>query len=399
MKYRSLGKTGIEVSEIGIGTEHFPADKEIMAEILAVAVESGLSFIDILQTDPAGDGAYIWNGLGPLIKKYRDKLVLAAHWGIGYNYDLSYCRQTFPEALSQAGNEYIDVAMMTMVGESGREDEWIEESLKDLSRYQERGHIGCIGASAHDISAAIKLVKSGMLDVLMFTVNMTQSGDTQHQELYQACIENEVGLIAMKSYSAGLLLNVESKPTTITPVQCLSYVLSQPVSTTAVGIKNADELRAALGYCSATTSEKDYQPALDNLHQELAGHCVYCNHCLPCEEGINITSVVSINNWAKWGVQDWLEGMYSALPVKPTACIGQGDCMERCAFDVDIIGKMRHVVAVFEWDLWGKREEDELQEMARSLGIDEASKMSKGILIDSIRRVDPDLLYSGLDQG
>jgi predicted aldo/keto reductase-like oxidoreductase len=363
---------------------------------MALAVESGVNFIDILQTDPAGDGAYVWNGLGPLVKQYRDKLVLAAHWGIGYQYDLPYCRKTFPEALAQVGNGFIDIALMTMVGESGREDEWIEESLQELRQYKEKGQIGCLGGSAHDLSTALKLVTSGVLDVLMFTVNMTQAGEPQHQALYQACLENEVGLIAMKSYSASLLLKVAGQPTTITPVQCLSYVLSQPVSTIAVGVKNGDELRAALAYCEATRSEKDYQPALDNLHQELAGHCVYCNHCLPCEEGINITSVISINNWAKWGVQDWLEGMYAALPVKPSACIGQGDCVERCAFEVDIVGKMRHVEAVFEWDLWGKRDEDELREMAHSLGIDEASDMSKAILIDSIRHLDPDLLYRDL---
>jgi hypothetical protein len=70
--------------------------------------------------------------------------------------------------------------------------------------------------------------------------------------------------------------------------------------------------------------------------------------------------------------------------------------MERCAFDVNIVGKMQHVEAVFDWDLWGKRDEDKLREMASSLGIDEAGDMSKAILIESIRRLDPDLLYKGL---
>ena len=57
---------------------------------------------------------------------------------------------------------------------------------------------------------------------------------------------------------------------------------------------------------------------------------------------------------------------------------------------------MRHAEVVFEWDLWEKRDEEELLAMAQNLGIDEVSEMSKGILIESIRRVDPDLLYSGL---
>ncbi|MCP4544611.1 MAG: hypothetical protein GY832_46505 [Chloroflexi bacterium] len=396
MEYRTLGKTGIEVSAIGFGTEHLPPQRDIMAEILAVAVEAGLNYIDVLQTDPAGDGTYIWNDLGPLLKQHRDKLVLAAHWGIGPSYDLPYCRRTFPEALSRVGNDYIDVAMMTMVGEDGRQQEWLDESIKELNRYREKGHIGCIGGSAHDVSKAIKLVNSGALDVLMFGVNLTQHGDAQHQALYEACTAQGVGLVAMKPYSAGLLLNVDGKPTSITATQCLSYTLSLPVSTVAAGVKNADEMRAALRYFNASAEEKDFQPALSNVHRDLAGHCVYCNHCLPCEQGIKITSIISIVNWAFWGVQDWLKGMYAALPVKPSACIECGSCMERCAFDVDVIAKMRHAVALFEWDLWQKYNEADLQAMARKLGIDGSSDMPKRKLIESIRRADAELLYEGL---
>jgi hypothetical protein len=57
---------------------------------------------------------------------------------------------------------------------------------------------------------------------------------------------------------------------------------------------------------------------------------------------------------------------------------------------------MRHAVAIYEWDLWQKREETDLQEMADSLGIAGVSEMSKGMLIESIRRLDADLLYHGL---
>jgi len=84
------------------------------------------------------------------------------------------------------------------------------------------------------------------------------------------------------------------------------------------------------------------------MHRELAGRRVSCNHCLPCEQGINITSIISITNWAAGGVQDWLKDMHAALPVKPSACIGRGDCMERCDFGVDVVAKMSHAVALFE---------------------------------------------------
>lgn len=147
MQHRKLGKTGLQVSEIGFGTEHMPASKEVISEVLAVAVDAGLNYIDILQIDPAGGGAKFWDGFGPIVRKYRDKLILASHWGGGPEYDLGYCRRTFFEALSRVGNDYIDVAIMQMIDEPERQGKWLEESLKDLHRYQGQGYVGYIGGS------------------------------------------------------------------------------------------------------------------------------------------------------------------------------------------------------------------------------------------------------------
>lgn len=348
MEYRELGRTGIRVSAIGLGTEHFPMEPEVQAEILAVATEAGANFIDVLQIDPAGDGAYIWNGLGPLIREYREQLVLSCHWGIGYLYDLENCKRTFPEALKHVGNDYIDVAMMTMVGEPGRTGAWLDASLKELTNYKNAGQIGCIAAAMHDVDVAIDIVKRDAIDALMFAVNLTQANDERQQALYRACAEHEVGLIAMKPFSAGLLLQVEGQPTSVSPLQCLDYVLQQPVATVVPGVRSADEMRASLRYFDVPSSERDHTPALETVYQELAGHCVHCRKCMPCPVGIDITSIVAMVGWAKEGVQDWIKGMYANQQVKPLACNECNACMEACAFEVDIIGVMRRATELFE---------------------------------------------------
>lgn len=348
MEQRQLGDSGIQVGKIGFGTEHLPPDRDVIVEIVETAVAGGASFIDVLQTDPAGDGAYVWDGLGPAIREHRDKLVLACHWGIGYRFDLDYCKETFPKALERVGNGLVDVAMMTMVGEPGRTGAWLDASLSELESYKRDGHIGCIGASAHDVRAATELVVSGAIDVLMFTVNMTQQGDERQRALYKVCEERGVGLVAMKPYAAGLLLRVDGEPTSIDPLQCLDYALRQPVATVVPGVKNTDELRAALDYETASASERDHTSALPKVHRELAGHCVHCRMCMPCAKGIDITSIVAMVGWARGGVQDWLRGMYANQAVKPSVCDGQGACMEACDFDVDIVGVMRRAVELFE---------------------------------------------------
>jgi predicted aldo/keto reductase-like oxidoreductase len=87
---------------------------------------------------------------------------------------------------------------------------------------------------------------------------------------------------------------------------------------------------------------------LSNLRDRLAGQCVYCHHCLPCPENIDI-------GWVIWHV-DQVRGRdvaqvrewYAEFPVKASACVECGVCLERCPFDVDIYAKLREAVALFE---------------------------------------------------
>ena len=190
-----------EATADALGRMGLKYDADTIAEIIEVAVGAGANLIDVLQTDPTVDGAYVWDGLGPFLREYRDRVVLVAHWGIGYRYDLPYCRKTFPEALAEVGNDYVDVAMMTMVGEPGRSGAWLDASLKELERYKRDGHVGCIGASMHDVGAATELVRRDAIDALMFAVNMTQYEDERQQVLHRVCADHGVGLIAMKPFS------------------------------------------------------------------------------------------------------------------------------------------------------------------------------------------------------
>jgi predicted aldo/keto reductase-like oxidoreductase len=344
MEYRKLGGTGLDVGVVGLGTEHIEQKQETMESILRMAVEVGVNYVDLLYVE-----ADYWEKFGPLFRSYRDGLVLAAHWGSGPTYDLDFCQRTFGNMLSQVGNDHIEVALMTMIDDGERQGkEWREASLEHLRRYQEQGRVGCIGGSAHDASIALEAVNSGLLDVLMFPVNMIGHDDEKALALYQACQERNVGLVAMKPYHGGTLFTVNGKPSGITPQQCLEYVFSLPVSTAVPGPKNAQEWRATLHYLEASDAEKEYCPVLGDLRDRLAGQCVYCHHCLPCPQEIEI-------GWVIWHVDqtlgrdiDQIREWYSGFPVKASACSECGVCIERCPFDVDIMAKMRRAVELFE---------------------------------------------------
>ena len=77
MEYRTLGRTGLEVGAIGLGTEHLEASQETRAEVLRIAVDAGVNYVDLLWIDPA-----YWEDFGPVLRPHRQGLVLAAHWGM-----------------------------------------------------------------------------------------------------------------------------------------------------------------------------------------------------------------------------------------------------------------------------------------------------------------------------
>ncbi|NIV40484.1 MAG: hypothetical protein GWN58_67115, partial [Anaerolineae bacterium] len=93
---------------IGLGTEHLEQTVETYHAVLRAAVEAGTSYVDLLYVEPE-----YWEEFGSLYRKYRDHLVLAAHWASGPRYDLEYCQSTFDNILSNVGN--VEVAMMTMI--------------------------------------------------------------------------------------------------------------------------------------------------------------------------------------------------------------------------------------------------------------------------------------------
>jgi predicted aldo/keto reductase-like oxidoreductase len=340
MEYRKLGRTGLNVSAIGLGTDHL---RDIEG-VFRTAVDAGVNYIDmIFSPDPV------------VLKSYRDNLILAAHW-IQSNHplfrDTDACQRHFESVLAGVGNDYAEVGMLTMVSSVEGWEEG-QRALERLQRFKEQGRIGYIGMSDHSRSAPIKTVESGLIDVLMVPLNLMDLVKRESEEigeLCQACVKQDVGLVAMKPYGGGGLLSHRGKPTGITPTQCLAYVLSHPVSTTVPGVSTVEHLQEALHYLEATDEEKDYRSAIESIPTIWRGVCVGCGHCLPCPEGIEIGLVIWLADETRGNIFsfDALLNDYVKHKVKASDCTECGVCLERCPFEVDIIAMMREAVEIFE---------------------------------------------------
>ncbi len=135
----------------------------------------------------------------------------------------------------------------------------------------------------------------------------------------------------------------------ITPVQCLSYTLSQAGVATAVpGCASVAQLEAALEYIDAPVEERDYASALNNVQQHVSGECVYCNHCLPCPAGIDIGATIRLLETAQQRRTAAQRVAYRKLPARASACTECGACAERCPFGVSVVEKISQAAKLFE---------------------------------------------------
>jgi predicted aldo/keto reductase-like oxidoreductase len=347
MERRTLGRTGLEVGTIGLGTEYLTTDyvqgslSETIDAVLGRAVEAGISYIDLLYIEPE-----YWEMMGPILRPYRDHLVLGAHWGGAVEYDMPMCVSTFDNILRHVGNGHVEVAMFTMVDTQAKW-RWAVESAEFLQRYRQEGKVGAVGLATHAGPMAMQAVKSGLIDVIMYPVNLTSAAYPENQDLFRACREHGVGLVAMKPYGGGFMLQRHGDQEPITPAQCLHYTLSQPIATTVPGVRSLKQLEAVLHYLQATEEEKDYGRALIRAREFLQGQCTYCNHCLPCPSGIDVGRTIAIVD-AVYTPKAELVPEYAALPAPASDCVECGVCMERCPFGVDVINKMHKAVEVFE---------------------------------------------------
>ncbi|MDD4875886.1 MAG: aldo/keto reductase [Dehalococcoidales bacterium] len=380
MEYRKLGRTGIDVSIIGLGAEYLEyAPKDTVVSVVNEAVDNGVNYIDLFMASPN-----VRDNFGIALKDRRHKVMVAGHLGavlINDQYsktrDNALAESYVNDLLTRLQTDYIDVLMLHFVDEpDDYESVFGPKGLLELAlSLKKEGKARFIGLSGHYVPTALKAVNSGKIDVLLFPVNaafdilpadmdmdtmrqdnsyneVETTDDTsilQRRELYHACVIQDVGLVAMKIYAAGRLF-VKDNPSNIllTPVQCINYVLSQPgVCTVVPGCKNVPEMKAALAFLDATDKEKDYSSIDINSVWKLAGSCMYCNHCLPCPVSIDIGMVSRITDTAKYGMTESVLSEYEALLAKASDCTECGVCAERCPFKVDVITNMMQAVDIF----------------------------------------------------
>jgi len=205
-----LGKTGLRVSVIGLGTMvhagHFgPMKDEESLGAIETALELGVNFID---TSDAYGAGYSETLLGNALKGRREKVILATKGGnvmTGPNrgqrvFEPDYISRVMDESLQRLGTDYIDLYQLhnptVEVIEKG--DVW-----SVLERAKQAGKIRHYGVSINSMEEGIAAVKDGRAETIQVEYNLLAQEPAE--KIFLLAEQANVGIIARVPLRRGIL--------------------------------------------------------------------------------------------------------------------------------------------------------------------------------------------------
>lgn len=379
MRYRELGKTGLMVSEIGLGAEWLERhNAQEVEEIILHCEKAGINILDCWMSEPE-----VRSNIGAAIRGRREKWIIQGHLGSTWQdgqyvrtRELSKVKDAFHDLLKRLETDYIDLGMIHFVDETEEFNRIMDgEFYVYVKELQAQGVIRHIGMSTHNPAVAKLAAQSGRIEMILFSINpafdmLPESEDLndyfketydeslggiapERAELYKICESNGVGITVMKGYAGGRLFSAQTSPfgVALTPVQCLHYALTRPaVASVMAGYDTIQHVEEAVAYETATEEEKDYATVLASAPAHAYyGQCTYCGHCAPCPVGIDIAMVNKLYDLAAMQpeVPASLKAHYESLSANGKDCIGCKGCENRCPFGVPVAARMKEAEELF----------------------------------------------------
>jgi len=362
MEYRGLPKGQEQISILGFGGSsiHQSNEKEAVDTII-MALENGINYFDLAVSETRAFDSYRTAFLGN-----RDKVYLQMHFGAdyssgkyGWTTNLVQIEKGINYLFDKLNTDYIDFGFIHCIDTLSDLDKYISGGvLEYIQKLKSQGIVHHIGLSSHTPEIVNKMLDKKILDIVMFSINPAY--DYQHGEyaigstnerlsLYKRCQKEKVGIVVMKPFGGGQLLDEKLSPfrNALTEYQCIQYALDKPsVLSVLPGYRNKSDLKRVLNYLNVSDEIKDYSILGSFAPAEVDGKCVYCNHCHPCPKGLNIALINKYYDLAMIG--DLLaKKHYQKLEFHASDCIKCGHCDNRCPFHVKQMERMEKIKEFF----------------------------------------------------
>lgn len=317
--YVTLGSTGITVPKNGFGALPIQRiSRNQAADLLKKAYRNGIRFFDTARFYTDSE-----EKIGYALSDVREQIFIASKT---MTTEVSAFWNQLHTSLEMLNTGYLDLyqfhnpAFCPKPGDgTGLYEAMLEAKEKGLIRH--------IGITNHRLPVAVEAVESGLYETLQFPFSYLAS--EKELALVELCREKNMGFIAMKALSGGLLTNSAA---------AYAYLAQFDHVLPIWGIQRESELDEFLSYTAKPpVMDAKITAVIDHDRKELASDfCRGCGYCLPCPAGIDIPTAARMSLMIRRApVSVYLNDEWKAKMRKVDECIHCGHCSDHCPYGLN----------------------------------------------------------------
>ena len=314
-----LGRTELYVSKTAFGA--LPIQRISHADAVKLvrrAYESGINYFDTANAYTDSE-----EKLGAALHDVRHEVIISTKSGGG---DKKTVQTHIEESLRRLQTDYIDLFQFHNPAQLP-DPEDPDGPFAAVLEAKQKGYICHIGITNHRLKVARAAIDSGNFETMQFPFCYLAA--PQDLEIVEKCKAADMGFIAMKGLSGGLLNNAEA---------CYAFMQEYPNVVPIWGIKREEELDQWLELTARDPHvTPEIQAVIDKDRKELAGNfCRSCGYCLPCTAGIDIPQAARMSALLRRSpYQPYMSDEWYAKMHKIEECVHCDACKSRCPYGLD----------------------------------------------------------------
>lgn len=334
----TLGRTMITVNKNGFGA--LPVQRVSVEEagrLLKKAFDHGITFFDTARAYSDSE-----EKLGLAFEGIREKIFIATKTAAKTAEEF---RQDLEESLRLLKTDYIDLYQFhnPAVCPKPGDGSGLYEAMLEA---RENGKIRHIGITNHRLNVAAEAVASGLYETLQFPFSYLAS--EKELELVEACRKADMGFIAMKALSGGLITNSAA---------AYAYLAKFDHVLPIWGIQRENELDEFLSYIgNPPVMTAELEAVIEHDRKELLGEfCRGCGYCMPCPAEIEINTCARMSLLIRRSPSaGHLTEASQNMMMKIKDCLHCGQCSSKCPYGLDTPSLLERNLKDYEEILGGK---------------------------------------------